>query len=135
MSYATLQDLIDRFTEAEMIQLTDTTKSGLVDMTPIDRALADADAEIDGALTGRYGLPLPSVPDLLVRIAADLARESLYVNRPTETVTERAKTARQLLQGIARGTTRLDVPAAEAANSMQGFVEMVSGRRSSPFGG
>lgn len=135
MPYATLNDLIDRFTEAEMIQLTDTTRTGVVDMTPIDRALADADAEIDGALTGRYALPLASVPDLLVRIAADLARESLYINRPTETVTERAKTARSLLQGIARGTTRLDLPAAQPANSVQGLVEMVSGRRSSPFGG
>lgn len=135
MPYATLQDLIDRFTEAEMIQLTDTTRSGLVDMTPIDRALADADAEIDGVLVGRYALPVAQVPDLLVRVAADLARESLYIHHPTETVTERAKTARQILKGIASGATRLELAPAQASSSVQGLVEMVSGRWHSPFGG
>ncbi|MFZ2269044.1 MAG: DUF1320 domain-containing protein [Azonexus sp.] len=135
MSYATLQDLIDRFKESEIIQLTDEAGAGVVDPAPVVLALADADAEINAALVGRYSLPLGTVPDLLVRIASDLARESLYADRPTETVAERAKTARALLLQIAAGKMRLDVAAAAAEESLQGLVEMVSGRRKSPFVG
>ena len=135
MSYATQQDLIDRFSEDELRQVADVTGAGDIDPVVVARALADADAEIDAALIGRYQLPLVNVPLLLTRIAADLARESLYTDKPPETVAERAKRARDLLLSIGRGTLRLDVLAAATENSTQGLVEIVTGRRTSPFVG
>lgn len=135
MAYATLQDLIDRFGEGELAQVADTLGSDEIDPTVVDRALLDAAAEIDAALVGRYALPMASVPVLLTRIACDLARESLYSAQPTKTVADRAAAARALLLSIAKGTMRLEAPKAEAAETVQGLVEMVSGRRRSPFGG
>lgn len=136
MTYATTKDLADRFTQAELDQVADADGDGLADAEPVARALADADAEIDSALIGRYALPLAApVPELLVRIACDLAREALHADRPTEVIQDRAKVARALLADIAAGRRRFDVAAAPAAESSQGLVEIVSGRRSSPFGG
>lgn len=135
MAYAQLADLIARFGEKELIQLTDTECVGEVDRQVVGRALADADAKIDLALRGRYGLPLPFVPRELVLVAADLARELLYSDAPPEVVTQRADEARALLKGIASGSFRLDVPTAETSASSMGLVEIVTGRRGgSPFG-
>lgn len=133
MSYATIQNLIDRFSELEIIQLTDEAGTGVIDPTPALLALGDADAEINAALGGRYALPLVTVPDLLIRIASDLARESLYADKPTEVVTDRAKVARAMLSQIASGKLFLDVAPATTEASTAGLVEFVSGRRKSPF--
>ncbi len=135
MSYATLADLIARFTEAELGQVADTDGTGEIDRALVDRALGDADAEIDAALIGRYTLPIAPVPELLTRIACDLARESLYADQPTTVIAERAKRARELLAQIARGVMRLGADAAPAEESGLGLVEIVSGRRTSPFTG
>ncbi len=135
MPYALQQDLADRFGEQELAQVADLIGSGEPDATAIDRALADADAEIDAALIGRYSLPISNVPLLLTRIACDLARESLYADHPTEEVTARAKRSRDLLAGLASGRMRLDVEAAPQQDSALGLVEIVSGRRKTPFVG
>lgn len=135
MAYATLADLIARFTEVELAQVADTDGTGEIDRALVDRALGDADAEIDAALVGRYTLPIAPVPELLTRIACDLARESLYADRPTEAVTARAKWARDTLAAIAAGRLRFDAAAAPAESSAQGLVEIVTGRRTSPFTG
>lgn len=135
MAYAVLQNLIDRFGQTELDQVADTTNTGVLDLVRVDRALGDAAAEIDAALIGRYSLPLVTVPDLLERIACDLARESLYEDRPTETVKDRAERARAQLMAIASGKLGLDVPKAPVAESTSGLVEIVTGRRTSPFTG
>lgn len=135
MPYATLSDMIDRFTEAEMIDLTDTTSSGLVDASRIERALVDADGEVEAALRGRYALPVTPVPELLVRIACDLARYALHADRPTEVVKERAEVARALLSQIAAGKRLLDAAPVAPQETMAGLVEIVSGRRKTPFVG
>lgn len=135
MAYADLAHLIDRFGEDELVQLTDKSGVGMVDMAPIERALTDAAAEIDAAVRGRYVLPMSPVPDLLTRVACDLARESLYAARPTEAVKDRAKTARGVLAKIATGAMRLEASQPAAGASTAGLVEIVTGRRTSPFGG
>lgn len=134
MAYATLADLIARFTETEIGQVADTDGSGEIDPALVARALSDAGAEIDAALVGRYQLPMNPVPELLTRICCDLARESLYADRPTDVVTDRAKRARDLLAAIAAGRMRFDAAAAATENSSQGLVEIVSGRKTSPWG-
>lgn len=134
MSYAAQADLVDRFGDTELRQITDTAGTGQIDAAATERALGDANSEINAALAGRYALPLPHVPLLLTRIACDLARESLYTDSVTDTVKDRAAIARKLLKSIATGESNLELPAAPAASSVQGLVEYVSGRRKSPFG-
>ncbi len=134
MTYATPQSLIDRFGQSELDQVAD-IGAGVADAARVAQALGDADAEIDAALLGRYALPLATVPDLLERIACDLAREFLYKDQPPEAVSEAAKRARALLAQIAAGKMRLDAAPADAGQAVTGLVEIVSGRTRTPFGG
>lgn len=109
MSYATRADMIDRFGEDELIQLTDRSGAGVIDDTVLDRALADADAEIDGFLQARYSLPLSHVPALIVRIACIIARYNLYEDMATDEVRRRYEDATRMLKSISRGEINLGV--------------------------
>lgn len=120
MTYATQQDLIERFGTAELAQLTDAVAGLSIDETTVARAISDADAEIDTRLAARYALPLAYVPPVLVRIGADLARYFLWDARASEMVRNRAQEARRLLDAIAGGDVSLggDVPLAPAAGAV-----------------
>jgi phage gp36-like protein len=80
MTYCTKQDLIDRFSERELIQLTDRTNSpaSTIDDTPVNRALADAEGLADGYIGKVYTLPLATVPAVLTKLVADIARFYLH---------------------------------------------------------
>lgn len=108
MGYATQQDLVDRFGETELAQLTDRDTAAFVDAAVLSRALADADAEIDGYLAARFTLPLTVVPPILVRLAADIARFRLYDDRATEQVRTRYEDAVRLLREVAAGRFVVD---------------------------
>jgi phage gp36-like protein len=110
MPYATQVDLVSRFGETEIIQLSDRTgTAGAIDSAVVADKLADADAEIDGYLQGRYTLPLSPVPTVLVRVAADIARYHLYDDRATEQVTKRYTDAINFLELVAKGDVQLGV--------------------------
>lgn len=107
MTYATQQDLIDRFGTTELAQLTDPVAGTTIDTTVVARALADADADIDTRLAAYYVLPLAAVPAVLVRVAADLARYYLWDVRATDQVRNRYKDAIALLDKIGKGDVQL----------------------------
>jgi phage gp36-like protein len=109
VSYATQQDLVDRFGEQELIALTDRADppAGAPDATTVAKALADADAEIDGYLIGRYTLPLAATPKILVLAACDLARYRLYEDRATEQVRRRYEDQVKFLRAVADGKIAL----------------------------
>jgi phage gp36-like protein len=113
MTYATKQEMIDRFGDLELKQLTDRT--GLVDAIDdvvLGKALDDADAEINGYLMGRYVLPLASTPKILVGLACDIARFRLFEDRATEHVRTRYDDALKYLRDVARGQISLGLDAA-----------------------
>lgn len=120
MAYATQQNMIDRFAEEELVQLTDRQDTGVIDVAVLNLALADADAEIEGYLVGRYQLPLASVPPILAHIACDLARYHLYDDHATDHVRQRYEDARNLLQNIAKGNVQLGLPASAGAAPVAG---------------
>lgn len=124
--YATQQDLEERFGTQELIELTDRADppAGAIDATVVARALADADAVIDGYVGARYDLPLPSTPALLANLAADIARFKLHDEAPPEAVENRYKDALALLRDIAAGRARLDIAGAEPAASDAGAPEV-----------
>ena len=113
MTYATQQDLIERFGEQELAQLSDRANGSVIDAAVLGRALADADAEINSYLGRRYVLPLAPVPAVVPRLAADMARYYLYDERVTEAVAQRYKDAVRLLRDMASGAVRLDGGAAQ----------------------
>lgn len=118
MPYATQADLEARFGVDELTQLTDRVGAGVPDAAIVARALADADAEIDGYLASRYDLPLTTVPPVLARIACDIARYRLWEDRASEEVRLRYEDARRMLESIARGQVSLGLPAANAAPAL-----------------
>jgi phage gp36-like protein len=109
MPYATLQHLVERFSEHELIRISDRENTGAIDADVVAGKLADADAEIDGYLAGRYTLPLTTVPEALRRIACDVARYHLYDDRVTEAVQKRYDDAIKFLRMVAKGEVQLGV--------------------------
>jgi phage gp36-like protein len=107
MSYAIQQDLIDRFGQTELIQLTDLAGAGTINATEVARALADADGEIDGYLAGRYALPLPAIPKIITGYACDIARYRLYKGVIAETVQKNYDQAIKFLSLVAQGKISL----------------------------
>lgn len=86
MAYATVQDMIGRFGETEMLRLSsvDGLLPDVVNPVPVEQALADADGIIDTYLRKRYAVPLSPVPQPIIRAACILARYDLSVGGDRE---------------------------------------------------
>ena len=127
MQYATVQDLIDRFGEPEMIQLTDPEIQS-VQAAKVQCAIDDAQALADAYVGKAYRLPLTGctkpapvpgdlaavqtvAPPQLTRIACDVARYYLYdALAPEHEVYLRFKAAERELTAIAEGKAVLSCP-------------------------
>jgi phage gp36-like protein len=88
--YATQQDIIDRYSEEQLLLAFDRDGDGEVDENAAgenvaEKALSDASGEIDGYLSGRYSLPLPTTPSILTFFCVDIA---LYKGSVETAVTE-----------------------------------------------
>ena len=128
MPYCTQQDLVDRFGEDELIQLTDRNDVGTIDSTMVDAAISRAGNRIDLACRNRYALPLDPVDEVIVGIACDLARFRLYEDHPTEAVKQAKDDALADLRLIARGELTLSAAAA-ASGTSSGMPEFETGSR------
>jgi len=122
MTYATQADMVDRFGETELAQRTNRVDGTTIDTTVLGRALADADAEIDGYLAGRYALPLATVPTALVRVACDVARYRLYDDGITDVVRQRYEDATSFLKRISSGDVILGDQAAATESAGAGLA-------------
>lgn len=129
MTYATQQNMIDRFGEDELVQLTDRVApaTGAIVAAVMDKALTDADAEINSYLQARYAVPLSPAPAMLERVACDIARYQLYDDRATEQVIQRYKDAVKWLRDVSTGVVNLGIDAAGGATDAQDLPEMASG--------
>lgn len=121
MPYVTQQQLVDRFGEEELIQLTDRANTGTIDAAVLNQAISDAGSEIDGYLAGRYQLPLATVPSILALYCGDIARYRLYDDVAREEVRKRYDDAIEFLRLVAKGTVRLgaDEPASAGGAQME----------------
>jgi phage gp36-like protein len=120
MSYATQQDLIDRYGRDELVQLTDRDDpaGGDLDTVPIARALAAADAEINGYIASRVTTPVSPVPLILTEKACVIARYLLWKDRASERVRNDYLDSIKWLKDVAAGTVSLgDATAATAPTS------------------
>jgi phage gp36-like protein len=125
--YATKQDLETR--DGSMLynfaldRSTDT-----INDTWIDEALATADDEINGYLSRRYVLPLPTVPDMLKREAIVIAFYWLADrdNQATNLLQDRYDRAIAKVKEIAAGKVDLGLPTPDQPpEGAVGKVELV----------
>jgi len=127
MTYAALADMVARYGELEMVQLTDTTNvpPTTIDAARVDVKLGDAQAFVDGYIGQVYRMPLqgclkPALPGLppqyatppvLTRIVCDVARYYLHDDlAPENEVYRRYKAALKELEALASGVSMLSCP-------------------------
>ena len=125
--YATKQDMIDRYGEDEVIQLTDRSMLGVIDDTVLNHALKDADGEINGYLASRYDAPINPVPTTIIRVTCDMARYYLYDDSATDQVTKRYNDAVKFLKSIASGEVSIGIDATGAEPESGNVAEFESG--------
>jgi len=125
MNYATVDDMLARFGERELVELSDPDNAA-VKRPRVQRALADAQAFADGYLGQAYRLPLagclkPPVrkgaseqrvpPPQLTRMVCDVARYYLHNDlAPEHEVYRRYQDAAAQLKAIAQGRAQLACP-------------------------
>ncbi|PZU43929.1 MAG: DUF1320 domain-containing protein [Microbacterium sp.] len=134
MAYATLQDLIDRFGEKELVQRTDRTNRPptTIDATVAGEALEGASSLADGYLAKVFALPLPSTPRVLLDKVCDVARYFLR----DQTADDKSAVARNYrdaiawLRDVSTGVVKLDVGAGVAPEPAGGgAVRSTAGER------
>ncbi|HSH71545.1 MAG TPA: DUF1320 domain-containing protein [Methylophilaceae bacterium] len=116
MTYASQQNMIDRFGEREVIALTDRNNDGAIDVAALTRGLEAADSEINTYLLDRYSLPLASTPLVLADKACDITRYLLCGAETvaTEDIRDRYKDAIKFLEKVQMGKASLGLNAAQA---------------------
>lgn len=111
MTYATAQDLIKRWTEAELRQLAPPASppgegEPVYDAETVALKISDASAELDTYLAVRFPVPIAVPPPALVAATCDLAREKLD-RMGRAHVLEAGKRARQWAKDVAAGKATL----------------------------
>jgi len=115
MAYAVVSDMIARFGESEMIQLTYVAAEGddgpAVNAATIDLALESASGQMDMYLGARNALPLTTITQgqasELTRLCCDIARYRLWNDQASDEVRIRYQDAIGVLEMIAKGTLPL----------------------------
>jgi phage gp36-like protein len=130
VDYCTLDDLIKAFGEPEIIRISDRgQRNGQVNEEVVTRAISDAEAEINMYLEGRGLLPLPSLPEVIRRIAVDISRFYLYQNPKDDGPVQNAYKQRvKQLEGIASGKLSLGLDGAGKVMEPEDSVIFTPGR-------
>lgn len=117
MPYATLNDLVDRAGEAEILQVADRDGDDVADATVIASALATADHTVNGYLAVRFAMPLTAVPPIVVGWAVSIARYLLHRDGAPDHVVRDYKQA--LIELEKAGAGKIDVPGADGVTPEQ----------------
>lgn len=129
MSYSTQANLVSRYGETELIQLTDRDNVGAIDAAVVSKAIADADALIDSYASAKYAVPLSPVPSTIERIACTLARYFLHDQAASDRVRKDYDDAIAFLKGVASGAVTLGVTAAGSAPAQTDGAQFEPGSR------
>jgi len=123
--FCTLEDIKKAIPEKNIIELTDDDNFGSIDEAKVQDAIDYAEQLINGYLRGRYPVPLNPVPELIRRLAVDLAVFQLYSRRfdldMPQGMIDRRKEIIRLLEQIQAGKVLLGI---ETQNSPgQGYYK------------
>ena len=107
--YATQQDIINKYDDMTLRQLSSKTNDGDINVVVVDDALINASAIIDGYISSQYDLPLSSVPSLLKSYCVDIAVYEMATGQGlmTDDIKERQKSAIKFLADVGKGTFSL----------------------------
>ncbi|KGT95304.1 hypothetical protein NG99_04605 [Erwinia typographi] len=107
--YATRDDMVKRFGEREVSEITNVSDIDIDDDGVLDFALQAASDEIDGYIAGRYTLPLKARPPILTGIACDIARYRLTGTERlcTDEIRDRYRDGIRYLEKVAKGDVSL----------------------------
>jgi phage gp36-like protein len=110
MSYSSLDDLKRKVDERTLIELTDTTASGQVDLATVERAIRDASAMVDSFAGKHYKVPFNPVPHAVADATAALAARALHRYRGLSSPAwEKAgEEAMAFLEKLSEGKVALD---------------------------
>ena len=103
MPYATRDDLLERFGEAEITQRESMLPTGAADKT-----LQDASADIDAYLSPCYPTPVDAPSPTLNRMCCDIARYYLAGDSASEDARRRYADAIAALRDVAAGRRTLE---------------------------
>ena len=111
MPYITQQDMVNRYSEQSLIELTDrvTPYTGEIVTSILDEAIEDADALIDSFISVRYDLPLSETPRVLIGHAAAIAYYKLHRGRYPDEIRTAYEDAIKFLNMVSKGEILLDV--------------------------
>jgi phage gp36-like protein len=125
MPYCTQQNLIDRYGDDMLRDLTDRAipLAGAIDATTVTEAIANADAMIDGYLLGRYSLPLATTPGMVKQLSQVIAIYNLHRHGTDEKIRTDYEDALKRLKDIQSGVFVLNVAGVEPAATPKGSVE------------
>jgi phage gp36-like protein len=128
MPYCTKADLIERFSEGELLAIAHDA-TGAIDDAAVERACDDASGEIDGYVSAAgYQVPLSSVTRIVTAYACDIARYRLYDEHASEQVQKRYDDAVKFLRSVSRGEVKLGISTGPSSSSA-GSVHMNPGRQ------
>lgn len=126
MTYASLDDLIERAGAEEIRQIADRDRDGVPDTAVIDAALDHAGNIVDGYVGAKYSLPLLSAPPILRTWSVSIARYVLHRNGAPDHVSQDYKDAIAALKDVSRGLIALpDASGAEPTPASSSFLSDV----------
>lgn len=103
--YASKEDIDDLYGADLLIKIADQDRDGVADPAIVQRGLDSAQGLIDGALEGKYTLPLTGTSSLLRELAIDIAVYKICLQRSIRTneMRQRYDDAMCILDKIAAG--------------------------------
>jgi phage gp36-like protein len=109
MAYCTQDDILEQLDQTTLIQLTDDAGNNGIDSSVVARAIADADAEIDGYCGARYSVPFSVVPAIIRKFSVAIAIKNLFSRRRGAPDPRRKdyEDAIAFLKDISKGTASL----------------------------
>lgn len=112
MPYATQLDIEALYDPAVLVRVADHDEDGVADDAVVTKGLDSASALIDGYISARYSLPLPTIPQFLRELCVDIAiyRMALTHGRRTEEMRQRYEDAILMLKDISTGKAGLGLP-------------------------
>ncbi|NBC46823.1 MAG: DUF1320 domain-containing protein [Gammaproteobacteria bacterium] len=111
MSYATTQEMLNRYGTAELVQLTDPPeRTGSINTQRLTESIEAANAMVDAYLSGGgYNTPLVGASEAVIDAACIIARYKLYRYEVPDTVVFAKDEAINFLEKVAKGTLSLNV--------------------------
>ena len=109
--YCSVDDLIKRISLEDLTQLSDDDGDGEYDENIVNEAIEYAQNIIDGYVGKKYQVPLDPIPEIIKRIAVDLAIYWLYSRSDEipEEIENRYKNQIKMLEDIAKGNISIGV--------------------------